>query len=110
MTTARTTVTLQATLQREPRCQECQEHGPWRARPGDSSRDGGNGPLVADALRGHSASTDVTRGTRVETAWRAMRCSISLTVVQQSTRIDTWYFSAAPYIEMEGSHVPRGSS
>jgi hypothetical protein len=49
----------------------------------------------AATIEDHIASLEGTSFTRVETACRAIWCRISLTVVQQSGRIVTLYFSAA---------------
>ncbi len=46
-------------------------------------------------VRHYNAAIEGTSFTLVETACRAIWCRISLTVVQQSGRIVTWYFSAA---------------
>jgi hypothetical protein len=46
-------------------------------------------------VRSHNTSLDGTNFTRVDTEWRPMLWIISSTVVQQSNRMLTAYFSAA---------------
>ena len=58
----------------------------------DTTKDGIKGEW---GISNHNASLDGTNFTRVDTAWRAMLWIISSTVVQQSARIHTLYFSAA---------------